>query len=178
MGSKHEGPLARGPSCFFGLFDGASGWIGDLAGFWIDSGLAGLVLWTCRFAPAALGPLVQYVKDDGRVSWVDGHGWAFVYQNLLSVQATLDWITANGQIRVPEDSRRLVEGATHRDHLKEMADGRSPAWQALRPMPWCSSMGGEPAIAGMGVRNRRTCGLRQKVNNLAIITRNLVGQFT
>jgi hypothetical protein len=76
------------------------------------------------------GPLADYLRDDGKVRGIEGQGWAFVYQNLLSVKATLDWIATNDRICVPEDSRRLVESATHEDRLKGMADGHSSAWQA------------------------------------------------
>jgi hypothetical protein len=47
------------------------------------------------------GPLAAYLGDEGKVRGVEGQGWAFVYQNLLSVKATLDWIATNDRIRRP-----------------------------------------------------------------------------
>ncbi len=76
------------------------------------------------------GDMAQYVSRDGRVSGRQGQGWAWVYP-VLSVAATVEWIREHGRIRVPEDSRALVERATHPDHLQEVAERLGVGWQRL-----------------------------------------------
>jgi CRISPR-associated endonuclease/helicase Cas3 len=77
------------------------------------------------------GNLDQYLSADGNVRGRPGQGWPFVYGNLLSVMGTLDWIAETGEISVPRDSRKLVEQATHADHLKTVAEARGGVWRVL-----------------------------------------------
>jgi CRISPR-associated endonuclease/helicase Cas3 len=72
----------------------------------------------------------QYVSPTGRVSGRQGQGWAWVYP-VLSVAATVDWIRGHGCIRVPEDSRALVERATHPEYLLTFAEHLGTGWQRL-----------------------------------------------
>lgn len=77
------------------------------------------------------GELDQFVTADGKVRGRKGQGWPWVYQNLLSVRQTLDWVRTKGEIIVPDHSRTLVERATHADHLRSIADEAGDKWQAL-----------------------------------------------
>src|SRR5215203_6203551 len=65
------------------------------------------------------GPLDSYLTSQGQVRGRRGQGWPWVYQNLLSVRATLNWLQERKQITVPDDCRILVERATHADYLRE-----------------------------------------------------------
>jgi len=77
------------------------------------------------------GPLENYLAPRGKVLGQTGQGWPWVYSNLLSVQATLDWLRARKQITVPDDCRILVELATHADYLREMAGTLGRHWTDL-----------------------------------------------
>ena len=67
-----------------------------------------------------------------------GHGGAFargaplglgtVYDGLVGVLATRDWLNRRGRVRVPEDNRSLVEAATHPTALREYAERLGPPW--------------------------------------------------
>lgn len=76
------------------------------------------------------GDMGRYVSDDGRACGQQGQGWTWVYP-MLAVAATVEWIRAHERIRVPEDSRTLVERATHPAHLQEVADRMGAGWQRL-----------------------------------------------
>jgi CRISPR-associated endonuclease/helicase Cas3 len=67
------------------------------------------------------GTLDQYLLPRGKVVGRNGQGWPWVYNNLLSVRATLEWLRAGRSISIPDDCRSLVERATHADYLREMA---------------------------------------------------------
>ncbi len=77
------------------------------------------------------GPLENYLTSRGKVLGRSGQGWPWVYNNLLSVRATLDWLQAHKRITVPDDSRTLVERATHADFLREMALSLGDNWSEL-----------------------------------------------
>ena len=77
------------------------------------------------------GPLENYLAPRGKVLGQAGQGWPWVYNNLLSVRATLDWLQVRKQITVPDDCRILVERATHADYLREMAGSLGRRWTDL-----------------------------------------------
>ena len=77
------------------------------------------------------GNLAAYLAADGRVRGLEQQGWAWVYDNLLSVGQTIDWIARKGSITVPDDSRELVERSTHADYLRSEAERLSGAWMRL-----------------------------------------------
>jgi CRISPR-associated endonuclease/helicase Cas3 len=77
------------------------------------------------------GRLEKYLAPHGKVLGQPGQGWPWVYSNLLSVRATLDWLQARKQITVPDDCRILVERATHADYLREMAQSLGERWSDL-----------------------------------------------
>jgi CRISPR-associated endonuclease/helicase Cas3 len=85
--------------------------------------------------PAALvidpGALDQYLLPKGRVRGQTGQGWPWVYNNLLSVKATLDWLRTAKCISVPGDCRTLVERATHADYLRDLATSLGGRWLDL-----------------------------------------------
>src|SRR4029077_1266891 len=68
------------------------------------------------------GPLENYLAPRGKVVGQAGQGWPWVYSNLLSVRATVDWLQVRKQITVPDDCRILVERATHADYLRKTAE--------------------------------------------------------
>ena len=76
-------------------------------------------------------PLENYLAPQGKVRGRTGQGWAWVYNNLLSVRTTIDWIKVRKQINVPDDCRTLVERATHTDYLREMAQLLGGHWSDL-----------------------------------------------
>jgi hypothetical protein len=77
------------------------------------------------------GTLDQYLLPKGKVLGRPGQGWPWVYNNLLSVKSTLDWLHSGRPISIPGDCRALVEGATHADHLRQMADALGGSWTDL-----------------------------------------------
>jgi CRISPR-associated endonuclease/helicase Cas3 len=77
------------------------------------------------------GDLGTYIGDSGAVYGRPGQGWPWIYPNLLAVGATLDWVRKQGVVSVPQDSRQLVEQATHADLLRETAAARGGRWLAL-----------------------------------------------
>jgi CRISPR-associated endonuclease/helicase Cas3 len=77
------------------------------------------------------GPVENYLAPGGEARGRSGQGWPWVYRNLLSVRATLDWLRARKQITVPDDCRILVERATHADYLREMAQSLGGHWTNL-----------------------------------------------
>jgi len=77
------------------------------------------------------GPLDHYLLPKGKVVGRKGQGWPWVYNNLLSVRATLDWLKSGRSISVPGDCRSLVERATHADYLRQMAANLGGSWTDL-----------------------------------------------
>jgi CRISPR-associated endonuclease/helicase Cas3 len=77
------------------------------------------------------GTLDQYLLPKGKVLGRPGQGWPWVYDNLLSVKATLDWLHSSRSISIPDDCRSLVERATHADYLREMAASFGGSWTDL-----------------------------------------------
>jgi CRISPR-associated endonuclease/helicase Cas3 len=77
------------------------------------------------------GALDQYLLPKGKVRGRGGQGWPWVYNNLMSVRATLDWLHSRRSISVPDDCRSLVERATHADFLREMAAALGGNWTDL-----------------------------------------------
>ena len=55
-------------------------------------------------------------------------GLGTVYDGLVGVLATHDWLNRRGRARIPEDNRSLVEAATHPIALREYADRLGPPW--------------------------------------------------
>ncbi len=76
-------------------------------------------------------PRVLRLLDDKPAQMPTGYEWAYVYQNLLSVHETLAWLRTHGRITVPDDSRVLVEMATHPEHLATLAEQLGGSWEAL-----------------------------------------------
>jgi CRISPR-associated endonuclease/helicase Cas3 len=74
------------------------------------------------------GTLDRYLLPKGKVIGRLGQGWPWVYDNLLSVRATLDWLHSGRSISIPDDCRTLVERATHADYLREMAASLGGSW--------------------------------------------------
>ena len=85
--------------------------------------------------PAAMmidpGDLTEYITAAGQVHGREHQGWAWVYDNLLSVVQTIAWIEEHGIITVPDHSRELVERATHADYLRSEAKRLGSAWTRL-----------------------------------------------
>ena len=77
------------------------------------------------------GDLARYLTPDGRVRGLEGQGWAWVYDNLLSVGQTVGWIAENRLIVVPDDSRELVERATHPEFLRDKVTRMGAGWLQL-----------------------------------------------
>jgi CRISPR-associated endonuclease/helicase Cas3 len=77
------------------------------------------------------GALDQYLLPKGRTRGQTGQGWPWVYNNLLSVRATLDWLRSTKCISVPGDCRILVERATHADFLGDLATSIGGRWLDL-----------------------------------------------
>jgi CRISPR-associated endonuclease/helicase Cas3 len=77
------------------------------------------------------GPLERYLAPGGKVLGRSDQGWPWVYNNLLSVRATLDWLQAHKRITIPNDCRTLVERATHADYLRELAQSLGDHWTDL-----------------------------------------------
>jgi hypothetical protein len=77
------------------------------------------------------GTLDQYLLPRGKVLGRLGQGWPWVYNNLLSVRATLDWLHSRRSISIPDDCRSLVEQATHADYLRETAASLGGSWTDL-----------------------------------------------
>ena len=77
------------------------------------------------------GSLDQYLLPKGKVLGRLGQGWPWVYNNLLSVRATLDWLHSGRSISIPDDCRSLVERATHADYLRDMAASLGGSWTDL-----------------------------------------------
>ena len=55
-------------------------------------------------------------------------GLGRVYDNLVAVLATRRWLAQRGEIRVPRDSRTLVECVTHDEALRSLAESLGGAW--------------------------------------------------
>ena len=51
-----------------------------------------------------------------------------VYENIIGVLATRAWLRQHGEIRVPADNRAVVEAATHRGGLCELARALGGSW--------------------------------------------------
>jgi CRISPR-associated endonuclease/helicase Cas3 len=62
---------------------------------------------------------------------VPGFGFAFVYKNLLSVHALIDWVRRHGEITIPKCNRLLVEQGTHGRHLRGEAERLGGRWVFL-----------------------------------------------
>jgi CRISPR-associated endonuclease/helicase Cas3 len=77
------------------------------------------------------GGIDQYLLPKGKVVGRVGQGWPWVYNNLLSVRATLDLLYLQRKISIPGDCRSLVERATHADYLREMAATLGGRWNDL-----------------------------------------------
>jgi CRISPR-associated endonuclease/helicase Cas3 len=77
------------------------------------------------------GDLNRYLLPKGKVVGYPGQGWAWVYNNSLSVRATLDWLNEGRSISIPEDCRWLVERATHADYLRELGASLGVNWTDL-----------------------------------------------
>jgi CRISPR-associated endonuclease/helicase Cas3 len=77
------------------------------------------------------GVLDQYLLPKGKTAGRVGQGWPWVYNNVLSVRATLDWLRIAKAISIPNDCRTLVERATHADYLHELAASIGGRWLDL-----------------------------------------------
>lgn len=51
-------------------------------------------------------------------------GLGSVYEDMRSLELTLELLRSNAEICLPRDNRRLVEGATHPDRIKTLLDSR------------------------------------------------------
>jgi len=72
-----------------------------------------------------------YISEKGLPHGTPEQGWPWVYRNLPSVRATMDWIREHEEIVVPRDSRELVELATHADRLRNDAMELGGRWERL-----------------------------------------------
>lgn len=81
------------------------------------------------------GDLEQYIivnQHGGMMTrGTEEFGFPFVYKNLLSVNALLEWVREYGSVTVPRDNRRLVESGSHEEHLFEMAERMGGRWTSL-----------------------------------------------
>jgi len=77
------------------------------------------------------GTLDRYLLPNGKVLGHVGQGWAWVYNNLLSVRAALDWLRSGRSVSIPDDCRSLVERATHADYLHQIAESLGGSWMDL-----------------------------------------------
>ncbi|MDE0104386.1 MAG: CRISPR-associated helicase Cas3' [Bryobacterales bacterium] len=59
-------------------------------------------------------------------------GLGTVYENLVGILATRKWLEARDEIRVPQDNRALVEAATHRQALDDLAQTLGDPWRFHR----------------------------------------------
>ena len=57
-------------------------------------------------------------------------GIGSVYENIVGVLATREWLATRGEVRIPADNRKLVEAATHHAALAEFAECLSDVWPA------------------------------------------------
>ena len=57
-------------------------------------------------------------------------GIGSVYENMVGVLATREWLTTRGEVRIPADNRALVEAATHGGALAEFAERLNDVWSA------------------------------------------------
>ncbi|WP_439849174.1 hypothetical protein [Thioalkalicoccus limnaeus] len=73
-----------------------------------------------------LSPLLQTARH-GLGPFRDGDG---IYPDLRTVEATRRLILERPSIRIPEDNRALVEGATHPDRLQDM-ESLGEGWKQL-----------------------------------------------
>lgn len=56
-------------------------------------------------------------------------GLGSVYENLVGVLATRDWLLQSDQIRIPGDNRELVETCTHLEQLQRFAERLGDPWE-------------------------------------------------
>ena len=82
-----------------------------------------------------LAPTPEQLADTLNPRGGIGHGGTIlgigsVYENVVGVLATRAWLHTHGEIRVPADNRAVVEAATHRDGLDELAKELGGAWPA------------------------------------------------
>jgi CRISPR-associated endonuclease/helicase Cas3 len=75
--------------------------------------------------PADLTPLLERAAH-GLGPMADGRG---VYPNLLQLEATLRVIAATPEVTIPDDNRRLVEGALHPEVIGALAVELGTAWR-------------------------------------------------
>ena len=92
------------------------------------------------------GDLDSFIDQRGRARGAEGQGWAWVYQNILSVSETLSFVSECGGITVPDDCRQLIERATHADHLRALAERRGGKWENL----WRNLYSSEAQQAALG----------------------------
>ena len=57
-------------------------------------------------------------------------GLGSVYENIVGVLATREWLATHGEVRIPEKNRELVEAATHCEALAEFAECLGGIWPA------------------------------------------------
>ena len=57
-------------------------------------------------------------------------GLGRVYENIVGVLATREWLAKCGEVRIPADNRELVEAATHPSALAEFAERLGGVWPA------------------------------------------------
>ncbi|MEO5339807.1 MAG: CRISPR-associated helicase Cas3' [Magnetococcus sp. MYC-9] len=65
-----------------------------------------------------------------------GHGWGSVYPDMCTLAATLATLPTPSVITLPADNRRLVEAATHPDHLARLASALGEAWTRHAATQW------------------------------------------
>ena len=57
-------------------------------------------------------------------------GIGSVYENMVGVLATREWLATRGQVRIPADNRALVEATTHGGALAAFAERLNDVWSA------------------------------------------------
>ena len=98
-------------------------------------------------------------------------GLGSVYDNLVAVLATRRWLAEHGEIRVPRDSRTLVERVTHDEALRTLAQSLGGAWpEYLDGVRMGRAVEGGAALPVM-VQWEEPLADNQKIPELAVPTR-------
>ena len=72
--------------------------------------------------------LARTLNAHGSIAGRTMLGLGRVYENIVGVLATCEWLARHGEIRVPCDNRALVEAATHPKALQSTAEALGDPW--------------------------------------------------
>jgi len=78
--------------------------------------------------------LTEFLTPQGEAYGPSGIGT--VYEDLAVLQATLEALKVHSSLRLPEESRVLIEAATHPEALKELTDRLGGLWIAHWSIIW------------------------------------------